>query len=350
VEGFAEEGKLIKTFHTFNGKEREVVKRGINDETGFADVVQDVMGRGKNTVLQKKDETPARDTEASSDQDPEPVSRAATSDTLDDSTCGDVVFRPTSRIVLPSSDINIDVERRNKTKMGGFTMVTAVAHVWFNIFFEGQGPEKGGQPDDSGVFEIDWDAMDGVKGSSRKGTRAFDRIAVVWKAAEVEGAPGIEIKEPADGEPAEEMSPADWHGVKNTGDDSDKKLGLRAEKPASAVISRASSVRSQLNGKAASVPDEIEGTRPYGPHGEEDPGKSQPALANEMAARNAPATSSPLVAEAPLQGSPKVDGQGSNIGHVSTADLPGGVRAEELEDHDGNALGGLKVHSNKRFE
>ena len=357
VEGFAEEGKLIKTFHTFNGREREVVKRGINDETGFADVVQDVMGRGKNTVLQKKDETPARDTDnGSSDKDPKPVSRAATSDTLDDSTCGDVVFRPTTRIVLPSSDINIDVERRNKTKMGGFTMVTAVAHVWFNVFFEGQGPEKGGQPDDSGVFEIDWDAMDGVKGSSRKGTRAFDRIAVVWKAAEVEGAPGIEINEPADGEPAKEMPPADWHGVKNTGDDSDKELGLRAEKPASAVISRASSVRSHINGKAAAVPDEIEGTRPYGPHGEEDPGKSQAAIANESAARhesaarNAPATPSPLTAEAPLQGVPQVDGQGSNIGHVSTADLPGGVREEELKDHDGNALGGLKVHSNKQFE
>jgi len=172
----------------------------------------------------------------------------------------------------------------------------------------------------------------------------------------VEGAPGIEINEPADGEPAKEMTPADWHGVKNTGDDSDKELGLRAEKPASAVISRASSVRSHINGKAAAVPDEIEGTRPYGPHGEEDPGKSQAAIANESAARhesaarNAPATPSPLTAEAPLQGVPQVDGQGSNIGHVSTADLPGGVREEELKDHDGNALGGLKVHSNKQFE
>jgi hypothetical protein len=51
-----------------------------------------------------------------------------------------------------------------------------------------------------------------------------------------------------------------------------------------------------------------------------------------------------------LQGVPQVDGHGSNIGHVSTANLPGGVREEELKDHDGNALGGLKVHSNKQFE
>jgi hypothetical protein len=266
---------------------------------------------------------------------------------MDGTTGGDVVFRPTSRIVLPSSDINIDVERRNKTKLGGFTMVTAVAHVWFNIFFEGQGPEKGGQPDESGVFEIDWDAMDGVKGSSRKGTRAFDRMAVVWKVAEVEGAPGIEINEPAEGEPAKEMRPADWHGVENTGDDSDKKLGLRAEKAGSAVISRASSVRSGTNGN---VSEDTEGTRPYGQHGEEDLGKSGVALSNELSTNNTPLAPSPLGVDASKQGNPEVDGAGSNIGHVSTADLPNGVPEEQLDNHDGQALGGLKVHSNKQYE
>jgi hypothetical protein len=347
VEGFAEEGKLIKTFHTFNGKEREVVKGDISKVAGFGDVVSDVMGRGKNTVAQKKDETPGPDVEDLLEKEQKNISRASTN-TLDGTTGGDVVFRPTSRIVLPSSDINIDVERRNKTKLGGFTMVTAVAHVWFNIFFEGQGPEKGGQPDESGVFEIDWDAMDGVKGSSRKGTRAFDRIAVVWKAAEVEGAPGIEINEPAEGEPAKEMKPADWHGVENAGDDSDKKLGLRAEKAGSAVISRASSVRSGANGKVSS--EDTEGTRPYGQHGEEDPGKSEVALANELSTKNTPLAPSPLGVDASKQGIPEVDGAGSNIGHVSTADLPNGVPENQLDDHDGKALGGLKVHSNKQFE
>jgi protein-tyrosine phosphatase len=347
VEGFAEEGKLIKTFHTFNGKEREVVKGDISKVAGFGDVVSDVMGRGKNTVAQKKDETPGPDVEDLLEKEQKNVSRTSTN-TLDGTTGGDVVFRPTSRIVLPSSDINIDVERRNKTKLGGFTMVTAVAHVWFNIFFEGQGPEKGGHPDESGVFEIDWDAMDGVKGSSRKGTRAFDRIAVVWKVAEVEGAPGIEINEPAEGEPAKEMKPADWHGVENAGDDSDKKLGLRAEKAGSAVISRASSVRSGANGKVSS--EDTEGTRPYGQHGEEDPGKSEVALANELSTKNTPLAPSPLGVDASKQGIPEVDGAGSNIGHVSTADLPNGVPEEQLDDHDGKALGGLKMHSNKQFE
>ncbi|KAM0712529.1 hypothetical protein Q7P37_011626 [Cladosporium fusiforme] len=348
VEGFAEEGKLIKTFHTFTGKEREIVKGEIKKEGGFADVVQDVMGRGKNTVLQKKDETPGSEDEAEKDQ--KYISRASTSRTLDSTTGGDVIFRPTSRVVLPSSDINIDVERRNKTKMGGFTMVTAVAHVWFNIFFEGQGPEKAGTPETSGVFEIDWDAMDGVKGSSRKGTRAFDRLAVVWKAAEVEGAPGVEIKEPAEGEPAAQMQPADWHGVQDTGDDSDKQLGLRAEKEGSAVISRASSMRSQANGKVDSNQvEESEGTRAYGKNGEEDPGKSQIALSNGSPP-SVTVASSPLAVEAPKQGvSSQVDGASdSNIGHVSTADLPNGSSEEELETHDGQALGSVKVHKDER--
>jgi phosphatidylinositol-3,4,5-trisphosphate 3-phosphatase/dual-specificity protein phosphatase PTEN len=346
VEGFAEEGKQIKTFHTFNGKEREIIKGDIKKDAGFADVVQDVMGRGKNTALQKKDETPGPDPEELLEKEQKNVSRTSTN-TLDGTTGGDVVFRPTSRIVLPSSDINIDVERRNKTKLGGFTMVTAVAHVWFNIFFEGQGPEKGGQPDQSGVFEIDWDAMDGVKGSSRKGTRAFDRMAVVWKVAEVEGAPGIEINEPAEGEPAKEMKPADWHGVENTGDESDKGLGLRAEKAGSAVISRASSVRSQTNGKHS---EDSDGTRPFIEPGEESASKPEATVAKEVSSKTAtPASSSPVV-DAPKQGIPNVDGVGSNIGHVNTADLPNGAPEHKLENHDGKALGGAHVHSNKQYE
>lgn len=342
VEGFAEEGKLIKTFHTFTGEEREIVKGEIKKEAGFADVVQDVMGRGKNTVLQKKDDTPGSEDEA--ERDEKYVSRASTSRTLDSSTGGDVIFRPTSRLVLPSSDINIDVERRNKTKVGGFTMVTAVAHVWFNIFFEGQGPEKQGKPETSGVFEIDWDAMDGVKGSSRKGTRAFDRLAVVWKAGEVEGAPGIEINEPAEGEQARQMKAADWHGVKDTGDDSDKQLGLRAEKEGSALISRASSVRSQADGKDPTLPEEAEGTKPYGKHGEEDPGKSQIALSKDSPSSG----SSSSDALAPKQSPSRVDGSDSNLGHVSTSDLPNGTSEYNLADHDGQALGSLKVHKDER--
>lgn len=106
-----------------------------------------------------------------------------------------VIFRPTKPIKLSTNDINLDVEHRYAAQYG-LSMVTAVAHVWFNTWFEGGGPENHtkarlssttkevpGTPwaDNSGVFEIGWDAMDGVKGSRNKGTRAFDKVAVVWR-------------------------------------------------------------------------------------------------------------------------------------------------------------------------
>merc|ERR1712093_318691 len=121
--------------------------------------------------------------------------------------------------------------------MGGWTMVTAVAHVWFNCFFEGNGPEQGGKPDDNGVFDIEWDKMDGIKGSSRKGARAFDRMSVDWK--------GGNKTEPGLG----------------------KDLGLRTESPASADVSKASSMKSS---GPMDDNDSEEGVRPSGPGGEED--------------------------------------------------------------------------------
>lgn len=54
-------------------------------------------------------------------------------------------------------------------------MVTSVAHVWFNAYFEG------GDRFDSGVFETDWEGMDGIKGSTKKGVKALDRLKVVWR-------------------------------------------------------------------------------------------------------------------------------------------------------------------------
>ena len=116
----------------------------------------------------------------------------------------DAIFRPSTPLILPTNDINIDFERKT-TGTYTWSLTTSVAHVWFNTFFEGKGPEQDGNADDSGVFEIEWDAMDGIKGSSRKGTRAFDRIGVVWKVVEETG----EVKEPAAGE-ADGGEAADW--------------------------------------------------------------------------------------------------------------------------------------------
>lgn len=155
-----------------------------------------------------------------------------------------VIFKPTSPVRISNSDVNISLERRNRAPASlGLTMVTAVAHVWFNVFFEGRGPEQDGRADESGVFEIDWDKMDGIKGSSRKGTRAADRISVVWRVVGTNG-PLPVVKEPGEGSPVPEMRPADWKGEEGEDPNADRKLGLRAETTASATVSKASSVKS----------------------------------------------------------------------------------------------------------
>ncbi|KAK0701916.1 hypothetical protein B0T26DRAFT_659891 [Lasiosphaeria miniovina] len=222
-----------------------------------------------------------------------------------------VIFKPTTPIRVPNSDINIAVERRNRAPASmGLTMVTAVAHVWFNTFFEGSGPEQGGKADDSGVFEIEWDKMDGIKGSSRKGTRACDRLSVVWRAAGTEigagqgaggseGASGVTINEPGEDSPVPQMEPADWKGGNKEDPTANKHLGLRVADPDSASVSKASSVKSlELEGHEGKGGDEkakedagdekddesLQGVKISGPAGEEaldDGSKSQPSAAPE---------------------------------------------------------------------
>jgi hypothetical protein len=197
-----------------------------------------------------------------------------------------VVFKPATPIRIPNSDVNISVERRNRAHASvGLTMVTAVAHVWFNVFFEGNGPEQDGKADQSGVFEIDWDKMDGIKGSSQRGTRALDRLSVVWRVAgageaEAEGkaAPGVVIDEPGEDSPVPQVQPADWKGGSVEDPTADKRLGLRVEDPESQGVSKASSVKSQEIGedsevaKAGNREDDqasLEGVKVSGPTGEE---------------------------------------------------------------------------------
>jgi protein-tyrosine phosphatase len=204
-----------------------------------------------------------------------------------------VIFKPARPIRIANSDINITVERRNRppASMGMMTMVTAVAHVWFNTFFEGNGPEQDGRADESGVFEIDWEKMDGIKGSSRKGTRACHRIAVVWRAATVEGeqekqagrklpslGPGVVISEPGEATPVPQMRPADWKGEGAGDPDAGKGLGLRAEDPDSAEVSKASSLKSvggdveggRKNEDGSADGDSLNGVKASGPTGEEE--------------------------------------------------------------------------------
>lgn len=144
VQGYVDEGKKIETFHTFADEE-----------------AQEVSNLDKDDLV-------------------------------------DVIFKPKNNVVLPTNDVNIDFERRSNPRYG-ITIVTSIAHVWFNAFFEG------GKDQDSGVFEIEWAAMDGIKGTFTKGLQILDRLSVVW-SLEHEGE--MVIKEPATGEPIHEPGPA----------------------------------------------------------------------------------------------------------------------------------------------
>lgn len=325
VEGFIEDGKKIKVFHTFTKKERVIVEGGVPADGGFSEMMWEMAGFPGN-AYNVPDQVELADGANPSDQRPNQhtalpdvpekkrhalirkgtglaqkasakigsgVEKAKTMSTTAsaDSSTADVskeapdeqepggmavIFRPTEPIRLPNSDVNIAVERRNKThKSFNLTMVSAVAHVWFNAFFESQDTEKEVQVNDSGTFSIEWEAMDGIKGSSRKGSRALDRLTVVWRFAETgTGQQGEEINEPGEGEPVRQFEPADWKGVSTDGTDGNKvesDLGLRVQSPASTDVSRASSLRSAEEQTAddKAEGEVLTGVRSAGPSGED---------------------------------------------------------------------------------
>lgn len=282
VEGFFDEGKKIKTIHTFNKQERYVVQGDAPGGGGMMDFLGDALSPAgedadyneivgdsskslskKNSVRKLKSgpksktinpadyvsSSSASNLAATAAPNASQPSFSKASTFADTSEPGGmaVIFKPAEPILLPTSDVKISLERRNRAPASmGLTMVTALAHVWFNTYFEGRGPERDGHPDDSGVFEIEWEKMDGLKGSSRKGTKAADRISVVWKAAgNKTHKPGVVITEPGEGSPVPQMKPADWKGTDAEDPDQGRRLGLRAEEPGSAGVSKASSIKSQ---------------------------------------------------------------------------------------------------------
>ncbi|KAF7554510.1 hypothetical protein G7Z17_g2860 [Cylindrodendrum hubeiense] len=326
VEGFADEGKRIEVHHTFKKEERVVVDATKPQESSISDLIWEMAGytanratetapegadfadstnpnedelktaggkkaktlshaksiKRKGTALLHKvspsdskqlidknkrnldiaTSTSSSKSDVTEASDPEPGGMA-------------VILKPSQPIRLPNSDVNISVERRNKTpKSMGLTMVTAVAHVWFNTFFEGQGPEQDGQASNSGVFGIEWETMDGIKGSKRKGYRAMDRIAVIWRVASTgtgEAEPGEVVIEPPEGQPVPQMKAADWGGANSEA--LDKYLGLRVQSNESVDVSKASSIKSVDGNETAKNEDEdggsIKGVRSSGPTGEE---------------------------------------------------------------------------------
>jgi hypothetical protein len=392
VEGFVEDGKLIKNFHTFTRDEREIV-RGEVKTTGMAQAVQEVMYKnGWGSAAGKKDTKSTQDSKNTSttsldkQQNPEnpstqenpdgaTISKRNSAESLPIGT-GDVVFRPTKRVVLPTNDINIDVERRNNAAFD-LTMVTAVAHVWFNAYFEGNGPEQVGKADESGIFQIEWNAMDGIKGSSRKGTQAFERIAVVWRALSAdEGRPGVIITEPREGENVPQSQPADWKGAKGVEPSESKDLGLRTASPETSEtnLSKANSIRSEndkktniisATGRKDSDDSDTGAVRAHGPNGEEivqgpvsgrtsteargsegDPGASasEPLLPSQV-----DGTESTNVGDRSREqasGSHKSGGKLEALkyhvsGAASTSELPDGRPESEMKNMKEHALGHL---------
>jgi len=342
VEGFVEEGKKIKVFHTFKKSERIVVQGNMpSGGGGIGRIMTDVATVGVKPAEKAPEAAPlsehtntnnarksssgkkAAEDEPAGDDDSAPLQnepnklRAAKTASLiqdpsvehsanpkrseteapvaahsnpqptgqssegEDGEAGGmaVILKPKEAIRIPNSDVNISVERRSRTSSSmGLTMVTAVAHVWFNVFFEGNGPEQDGKADASGVFNIEWDAMDGIKGSSRKGSRAFDRIAVVWRVADSQRAEdggdevvpkdGEVIKEPSTNSPVPQMRPADWKGGNKEDPVAEKHLGLRTESPESADVSQASSVK-DADVRDGNDTDSMEGVKTSGLSGEE---------------------------------------------------------------------------------
>ena len=264
VEGFLDEGKTIKTLHVFTKKERLVVDHDVPNGGVFAELAGFNKTSNENKALSGTrliDETQIKPQDHKQDPTGYEVGGGA------------VIFRPANRIILPTSDICIDFERRNRATYG-WTMVTSVAHVWFNAFFESLSADGSSKSAPNGIFEIEWDAMDGIKGSSRKGIKALDRLSVVWKALddEKQALPQI-ITEPALGEPVPETKPADWHKANVQSQNDGKDLGLRVESPGpSANLSRASSIKSAKSLRRIigeeDDDDSVAGVQTHGPDGE----------------------------------------------------------------------------------
>ncbi|KAJ9252404.1 putative phosphoinositide phosphatase Pten/Tep1 [Paecilomyces variotii] len=219
VEGFVDEGKKIKCFHLFHRNEKTVVDDGKAiqpEENGKKDKAKQLASPSTVSSSSSSFATTASPVETVTS----PTSSNGGTPTSPTTLISAVILRPNKPVILPSSDVNIDFERRSKAAYTGWTMVTSVAHVWFNAYFEG------GHQHESGVFEEEWEKLDGIKGSSKKGTRALDRVKVVWrypspaqlsnkepeKPEDVQPAPGKVITEPKPGEAVPEAHAADWRG------------------------------------------------------------------------------------------------------------------------------------------
>ena len=219
VEGFVDEGKKIKCFHLFHRHERTVVDDGKaapankNGENNTKNDSKEPSSASSRSTIVTSSGTPENGKDALSS------SESTSSVTSRKRPIKAIILRPSKPIILPSSDVNIDFERRSKAAYTGWAMVTSIAHVWFNAYFEG------GNNHESGVFETEWDALDGIKGTTKKGIKALERLKVIWRypppssldmkepgKEDIGSALGETITVPEPGEPVPESQPADWRG------------------------------------------------------------------------------------------------------------------------------------------
>lgn len=237
VEGFVDGGRKVRAFHRFSHSERTIVE-GPGD-AGKAAAAGDSEGEGsasESTTSTRSRAKKAKDKLRSSVLFSHAVSRIATQATApglqapssassslsqlskDTDDVGPsraptpdpgpaIILRPSKEVTLETSDVKISVQRRSKPRQLAPSIITSVAHVWFNAFFEGRGPELE-TPEESGVFEASWDEMDGLKGFMKLGTRAFERMAVVWRVV----GEGEEVRQPGVHEDVGSAVPADWRG------------------------------------------------------------------------------------------------------------------------------------------
>jgi protein-tyrosine phosphatase len=227
LEGYVDEGKKIKCFHLFRRKERIVVDDGKNALPLSHDDLSAKERLEKRTDA-KSSPSPSLSSSTNSStiiqQSSMTFTSSSTSKNVGDNNkrIAAAILRPDKPVILPTSDVNIDFERRIKAAYTGWAMVTSIAHVWFNAYFEG------GDKHDSGIFECDWEGLDGIKGSTSKGTKALERVKIVWRYASKEKLAAEGKEEPAEiaklpeevvmtlpkpGEPVHESHAADWHGA-----------------------------------------------------------------------------------------------------------------------------------------
>lgn len=139
VKGYVEGGKVIRTFHAFTNAEEHILQEDVVDNI-------DSDGTAQSVCTARK-----------------------------------VALRPTMPITLETSDCLVTfVKRSSRSSM---MLVTAMVHTWFNAYFEGNGPEQDGNADLQGTFELDWSALDGLRGTAYRGIQAFSRLAVDWRVA-----------------------------------------------------------------------------------------------------------------------------------------------------------------------